>query len=217
MQNVGPVTAEKRVEVSTRRLLEAATELIGERGYEHTTLIAIGRRAGYSHGLVTQRFGSKEGLLHALVQRLIGDWAVVRLDPRIGDRSSMDGVTIMLEEIRDSMARDPATVRALYALMFEAVRIPTLYDDMVSLHRSLRGRVAEAVAGAMSGGRVREGADPAAVARLVVSALRGASYQWLLDPEFPLHDTITDLVGAIRHDVVALDDRSHPGRADDRH
>jgi AcrR family transcriptional regulator len=43
--------------VSTRRLIQAAAELLTERGYERTTLAAIGERAGYSAGLVTGRFG----------------------------------------------------------------------------------------------------------------------------------------------------------------
>lgn len=202
MEKVGPATSQKRAEVSTRRLLEAAAELIAKQGYERTTLVAIGQRAGYSHGLVTQRFGSKDGLLHALMQRLIKDWAAVQLDPQIGAHSSLDGVTVMLEAIRDSVKRDPGMVRALYALMFEAIRIPALYDDMVVLHRNLRRRVADAVSDALSQGHVRADADPQAFARLVVSALRGASYQWLLDSEFGFHETITDLVDIIRRDLA---------------
>jgi hypothetical protein len=38
-----------------------------------------------------------------------------------------------------------------------------------------------------------------------VSTLRGASYQWLLDPEFPFHETITDLVAIIRRDLAVTD------------
>jgi AcrR family transcriptional regulator len=205
MDKVVGVTTQRRTEISTRRLLEAAAELIAEQGYEHTTLVAIGQRAGYSAGLVTQRFGSKDGLLHALVQRLTTDWATVQLDPQIGADSSLDGVTIMLEEIRESVGRDPGMVRALYSLMFEAVRIPALYDDMVKLHRSLRRRVTDAVVAARRQGQVRPDADPEAFARLVVSTLRGASYQWLLDPEFPFHETITDLVAIIRRDLAVSD------------
>lgn len=194
MDGVRPVTTQKRTEVSTRRLLQAAAELIAEQGYSHTTLVAIGDRAGYSHGLVTQRFGSKDGLLHALMQRLINDWAAVQLGPTLDPQSSLDGVTLMLAEIRDSVNRDPSMVRALYALMFEAIHIPALHDDMVLLHERLRRRVADAISGAISQRHVRADVDPEAFARLVVSALRGASYQWLLDPNFRFHDTVTDMI-----------------------
>jgi len=193
---------QRRTEMSTRLLLEAAAQLIAEQGYERTTLVSIGQRAGYSHGLVTQRFGSKDGLLHALVQRMTTDWAASQLNPQIGPDSGLDGVAIVLQEIRDSVARDPGIVRALYALMFEAVRIPALHADMVKLHRNLRLRVAGAVRSARDRKQVRPDVDPDAFAGLVVSALRGAAYQWLLDPEFPFHQTITDLVATVRRDLA---------------
>lgn len=198
-------TTQKRTEVSTRRLLEAAAELIGEQGYERTTLVAIGQRAGYSHGLVTQRFGSKDGLLHALVHRLTTEWASEQLDPRLDGDPALEGVTVMLTEIRESVARDPGMVRALYALMFEAVRIPALHDDMVALHRRLRSRVCDSVLTARSRGQVRPDVEPDAFAGLVISTLRGASYQWLLDPEFPFSQTLTDLVAVIRRDLQVID------------
>jgi len=36
------------------------------------TLAAVGERAGYSRGLATARFGSKDELLRALVERIVG-------------------------------------------------------------------------------------------------------------------------------------------------
>ena len=53
----------ERSERSTRALLDAAGEVIAEVGYGNMTLAAVGERAGYSRGLVTARFGSKEKLL----------------------------------------------------------------------------------------------------------------------------------------------------------
>ena len=45
----------ERSELSTRRLLDAAGELIVEGGYEAMTLAAVGERAGYSRGLPAHR------------------------------------------------------------------------------------------------------------------------------------------------------------------
>lgn len=195
------VATQRRTEVSTRLLLEAAAGLIAEQGYERTTLVAIGQRAGYSHGLVSQRFGSKDGLLHALVQRFTTEWATHHLNPQITAEAPVDGIAFMLTEIRDSGARNPGTIRALYALMFEGLRIPALREDMVELHRQLRMRVAEAVRMAQQQGEVPSRLDGEAFARLVISTLRGASYQWLLDPDFPLAQTITDLVALVRREL----------------
>ena len=55
-------TQAERSATSDKALLDAAIDLILERGIEKTTLQAIGARAGYSRGLATYRFGSKAGL-----------------------------------------------------------------------------------------------------------------------------------------------------------
>ena len=63
--------ADRRDE-SERRLLAAAAELVVEHGMGAATFEKIGARAGYSRGLVTQRFGSKRGLIEALIHQLQG-------------------------------------------------------------------------------------------------------------------------------------------------
>ena len=47
---------------SDKKMFEAAIELINERGTAKTTLKDIGEHAGYSRGLASYRFGSKDGL-----------------------------------------------------------------------------------------------------------------------------------------------------------
>ena len=188
--------------MSTRLLLEAAAALIAEQGYERTTLPMIGKRAGYSHGLVTQRFGSKDGLLHELVHRLTTNWLVEQVDPQMDSDTGVNGVAIMLKEIQASAIRDSGLVRTLYALMFEAIRIPSLHADMVEIHRAQRQKVTDMILKAQDQGEVNADVDPVAFANLVVSALRGASYHWLLDPNFPFHQTITDLVSLVRRDLA---------------
>ena len=49
----------RRSDLSTSELLRAAARLIAEKGYGRTSLVEIATEAGYSHGLVTIRFGSK--------------------------------------------------------------------------------------------------------------------------------------------------------------
>src|SRR4051812_16911109 len=57
----------ERVEESSRRLAEAAIELIAEKGFANTTAQEIGIRAGYSRAMVHERYGSKEALLETIL------------------------------------------------------------------------------------------------------------------------------------------------------
>ena len=64
--------AERRTE-SERGLVQAAIAVVSEEGVSAATFEAIGRRGGYSRGLVGQRFGSKLGLIDAVIAYLHDD------------------------------------------------------------------------------------------------------------------------------------------------
>lgn len=56
---------------SRERLLQAAVELVGERGYDATTLGDIADRAGSARGLVSYYFPGKRQLVQSAVHRLM--------------------------------------------------------------------------------------------------------------------------------------------------
>ncbi|GLF95348.1 TetR/AcrR family transcriptional regulator [Streptomyces yaizuensis] len=56
---------------SRDRLLQATVDLVGERGYEATTLADIADRAGAARGLVSYYFPGKRQLLQSAVHRLM--------------------------------------------------------------------------------------------------------------------------------------------------
>ncbi|MGC9535900.1 TetR/AcrR family transcriptional regulator [Streptomyces sp. UG1] len=56
---------------SRERLLQAAVEVVGERGYEATTLGDIADRAGSARGLVSYYFPGKRQLVQSAVHRLM--------------------------------------------------------------------------------------------------------------------------------------------------
>ncbi|MFF9278025.1 TetR/AcrR family transcriptional regulator [Streptomyces griseosporeus] len=56
---------------SRERLLQAAVELVNERGYEATTLSDIADRAGSARGLVSYYFPGKRQLVQSAVHRLM--------------------------------------------------------------------------------------------------------------------------------------------------
>src|SRR5246127_4250465 len=61
--------AERRDE-SERGLVKAVIAVVSEDGVSAATFEAIGQRGGYSRGLVGQRFGSKLGLIEAVIAHL---------------------------------------------------------------------------------------------------------------------------------------------------
>lgn len=67
----GRIGTTRGADAATRdRILEAATELFGARGFGRTTIRQIGERARANSALIYYYFGSKTGLFEALVQRV---------------------------------------------------------------------------------------------------------------------------------------------------
>ena len=54
---------------SRDRILSAAKELFAKNGYENTSTVAIARQAGTSESQLMKHFGSKQGLLFAIVDQ----------------------------------------------------------------------------------------------------------------------------------------------------
>src|SRR5258708_34171321 len=59
-------TQQQRRDQAEAAFLTAAAELVVEEGVQSLTLARVGERAGYSRGLVTHYFGSKQALLQRL-------------------------------------------------------------------------------------------------------------------------------------------------------
>jgi len=179
-----PNRQKERSDLSTKRLLAAAGELIVEGGYKGMTLAAVGERAGYSRGLATARFGSKDKLLEALVERIVGRWSHRNVLPLTRGANGCDAIRIVLDTIAAQADRDPSALRVLYALMFEAAGpVADLRPTFMDLHADMRADFARFVRRGLRDGSIRVGTSPAGEAAMIVAGIRGIAYQWLLDPE----------------------------------
>jgi AcrR family transcriptional regulator len=177
-------TQAERTGTSSNGLLRAALELIAERGFRATSLQAIGERAGYSRGLVSHRFGSKEGLLKELVTRMLQRWAVDVRDPAVGDRVGAEALRAVARVHRDAIEQTPQGVRALYMLLFESlIDVPDLRSAMAQLDRQMRAGTENSIRAGIAQGTVRADVDVAGQATLFLAVLRGIALQWLVDPD----------------------------------
>jgi AcrR family transcriptional regulator len=176
-------TQAERVAESDRKLLSAALRLIGERGYRGTSLAAIGEAAGYSRGLVHDRFGSKAGLLWALVEQILRVWNRDGRARGFGGRTGLDALADMIDNHHRAV-EEGRGIRAFYALMFEAFGpTPELVKEFRDLHRLFRADIERAIREGVAAGTIRADVDAPAQAALLLGALRGLAFQALLDPD----------------------------------
>jgi AcrR family transcriptional regulator len=86
----------ERGEATRQELVEAATRLFAERGYEDTSIEAVLREAGVSRGALYHHFAGKEALFEA---------ALESVEERVAQavRESVIGITDPVESLRHGM------------------------------------------------------------------------------------------------------------------
>ena len=171
-------------ELSRERLIEAATRLFAERGYRDASVQAIGEAAGISRGSIFWHFGSKEGLLWAVVRRAFTRWEAETLVPEVGDARGEEAIGRALRAHRRFLADEGGTLRLLFVLMFEALGPrPELAGEFARLHRDLRVLATPWLEEAVADGDFRDDVDPESIVTLIIATLGGIVYQYLLDAD----------------------------------
>ncbi|MDB4986477.1 MAG: TetR family transcriptional regulator [Myxococcaceae bacterium] len=172
-------TQAERTAVSNSRLLAAAVRVIAGRGYRAASLQAIGEAAGYSRGLVSHRFGSKEGMLKELLKNIPDIWA-----EKVRDLVGLDALRTATHAHRDAVLKTPDSMRALYMVMYEAQgELEELRGGFAEWDRMHRARFEKALRAGQRNETIRKDIDVPASAVLYLALLRGITSLWLMDKD----------------------------------
>jgi AcrR family transcriptional regulator len=161
-------------------MLAAAVKLIERQGSGRTTLAQIGELSGYSYGLVSHRFGSKDALVRAVTREVQESFARHAMG-ELEDRRGLAALLVLAERyLRAAAARNR---NALFVLIGEALGpLPAIRRDMADADGKFRAAVRKLIEQGIDDGDIRRDADPAAQAAMVVGILRGLAIQRLLNP-----------------------------------
>jgi AcrR family transcriptional regulator len=163
---------------TARELLEAARRLLETEGYSSLTLKAIGREAGQNESLIGYHFGSKTGLLVALVDWLVYDIVrdlharVLRLE------DGQDQLHPAMDDAR-KLVGDVESYRAFYDLMPHLLGTREGRQRMAQLYATYRELNARALSTALAQAHSPEAR---AVAAMHVALTDGLALQVLMDP-----------------------------------
>jgi len=177
--------AERRDEAE-RRLVESTMAIIAEAGVSAATFDAIGRRAGYSRGLATQHFGSKRGLIDAVVDHSQAEQDI-RLEAAHIDE--MDGLDAVIAYVRAFCAalRRSTEPKAYFMLLCDAVaEAHETRSAFAGAHAAVKLRLAKLIRKGQARGEISAGVDANSAALMVGSMLLGLSIQSLIDPAMPV-------------------------------
>jgi AcrR family transcriptional regulator len=174
-------TQATRRKESDRRMLRAAARLFAERGVSGTSLADVGVAAGYSRGLPVERFGSKLGLITALLGAMDG-WFQAHIAKVLKDAKGMKAVKMRMEAHLASVDRDAISTAALYSVYTESLFVMSELQPHVA---AVTGRWREGLAAnlreARRAGEIGRRVDCDGEARFLLAAMRGLVIQYLLD------------------------------------
>lgn len=129
------LTQAERTEISDQRMFDAAVAIINERGPAATSLSDIGVSAGYSRGLASHRFGSKDSLFDFVVRRVGVSW-LEQLKSATGGEVGFAAIEQAVEQHYQFCVEAPAGLRAFYTLWFESVNSKSELNDTInSIHQ----------------------------------------------------------------------------------
>jgi len=170
-------TQQQRRDQAEAALLNAAAELIIEDGVHSLTLARVGERAGYSRGLATHYFGSKQALLQRLAHATQSGF-VPGLD---GAPPGLDRLLRLIGGYIAALGSLRMPNRAFLLLWAEAATAADLARIFRERDEAFRADLREDVAAGIADGTIRPDAAAEDAAAAVLAQLRGIALQRLVD------------------------------------
>lgn len=175
---VGVPSALENLAPTARELLEAARRLLETQDYSSLTLKAIGREAGQNESLIGYHFGSKTGLMVALVDWLLYD-TLRDLQARVAQlEEGQDQLHLAVDDSR-KLASDVDSYRAFYDLLPHLVATREGRQRMAELYRGYREMNARALSSTSVEARTPQAR---ALGAMHVAFTDGLAIQVAIDP-----------------------------------
>lgn len=175
------------------QIISAAIDVFGEFGFAGGTIRSIADRVGVSHAALLQHFGSKEGLLMAVLK----EWDRRTVEDGLAELSGLDYFQA-LPEIMAAHTTQRGLLELFTTIAAEASSPAHPAHDYIR-HRysanlaTLAGHLRQAVAEGTI--RPMDTAEIEIEVRLITAVLDGIGLQWLLDPSTELHGAVATYVG----------------------
>ena len=164
---------------TARRIFAAAQPILSERGYAELTMAALEQESGTNRALVSYYFGSKAGLVGALIDSLFQDPDDGGVEQIRAGNQGPERTERFLDWQRGVSADDRIN-RMLYELLPHALRDPEVRTRFAEEYRVYREVDGDCLSAAPRG---RTEAEADALAAVSSAVVEGLGIQRALDPE----------------------------------
>ncbi|MGA3149834.1 MAG: TetR family transcriptional regulator [Acidimicrobiales bacterium] len=176
-------TQEERKAETRARLLTAAAELFADQGVDAVSVDAVAEAAGRTSGAVYAHFGSKQGLLFALLDSWKDSVRTVLLAEVAVTESPLGQLAAVWDNVADRADSESGRWALLeHELWLRAARDPEVADVIRERDAEARRFSATQLAGWTSAVGSRPVAEPEGLAVLMKALLTGLAMQRRLEP-----------------------------------
>ncbi|MBM7825249.1 AcrR family transcriptional regulator [Arcanobacterium pluranimalium] len=177
-------------------VFEAALELFAEKSVSSTSVDDIAAAAGVAKGSIYYNFGSKSGLVDALLNYYLESMRD-RLAQSIGEQEGWQAVSTMITELLIVVRDQERTAKLLAAEFFRTDR--SWYETTRTWHRNISRLIEDALFKGQEKGTVAADINPAIAANCVLGAALMAGLAWRLHPN---EHSLEEIAASIRAVVI---------------
>ncbi|GAA5011749.1 TetR/AcrR family transcriptional regulator [Acinetobacter puyangensis] len=179
---------------SDARMVEQTILLLCEGGVKAVTLEAVGKRAGYSRGLVTRRYGSKDQLLLRVLNYL-ARWCLSTVKDVENSKKGIAAICFAIDQATSRIKTHPEYYRALFILWAYTLETNSVVkNELLQLSKKSREQHQFWLLQAQELGEISHKIDTELVVDFIIGQSAGLFNQWLLDPEFKIQDRLHRLI-----------------------
>lgn len=178
----GRRTQADRSSASELKLLNAAARVLVEEGYAALTFDRIGEVSGFSRGLASQKFGSKDGMVLAVV-----DFLNARLEARYAEGrdavgNPLDEIMIYVRTFLEEITVDHLSLSYFVLLAATVANKAPTQPAFVDAHQKVKKTLVLMIERGQADGTIRKDVDPETAALSIGSFQLGVATQLRLDP-----------------------------------
>ncbi|MCM2346282.1 MAG: TetR/AcrR family transcriptional regulator [Acidovorax soli] len=156
-------------------MVQAAIELIAEKGVAGLTMAEVGIKAGYSRGLAHLHFGSKEKLLSECLEYLAHEFNTLRKKDG-SDTTGINGIYSLVNAYTQRPEDSVKRIRAMFFIVLDSsVADSPLYGFVQDYNEKNMAYAEFKLNEAKALGQIKQDVDTQAAAFIIMSLLRGIS------------------------------------------
>lgn len=165
------------------QILAAAQAVARRDGIDGITLRSVAAEAGLSHGLVVFYFKGKEGLVSALLDRVLATTAILHLSDDLGGHPAPARLTAALHREVTRLVAEPQDLRLFLEYWALGVRQPAIREKIGRALDRYRSAFRSLTEGLLAEGAPHpSGITAASMAAIAVSLITGCAVQATSDP-----------------------------------